>query len=847
MFGWLSRFIGLPSPPLAPAPQRMPPRALSIPDDAPQAEHRAGHDRLRVEPRLQSLGSRSDVGPPCTPAEAEAPRPQAPASTRLELQTGTAEAINLQTGVPEVVSRPTVRLKAPVCRVVIEPGRGVGSSVTTTSGARRRDEVRWIAPGRNVTVKGFEIPGGMVYVGNFLTANPGSGWNSDTPAPCLINPSLKVASGRAHTGADMGYWPSYSQITPEHRLTYLIWLASGRRDASFPVGYAFLFFYGVERRLLVDNPSAAEEELLVAEVKRLGDLYAANHSFSRYSKALLDVVAARRLSAGPSGLDDWRPDLGSTHHDMPLPLKVKVAVSAAHGIPIDFEHAMVGMLALPAHQRGVPATIAMTRTREEFVELVRRRFVERFPDGFRLPDRKNSKLALSYHAASQHLAIVLRVQGVNRLPDPTELSWTRMAELCAKAAEDLEAYAKVVGKDRRRADSLNAALALPSELADVSVFAPFRRWLEGLGKPVAAVPLDELGRWCFGKGKEASGLKQAREMSAMLATFGYGMEPDPTHGAERPGSFVLLFRIADAKGTAVTPSTAFHHAALVAALLAAAERGSDGTHLISELATRLHLSAADAVRLAARYRLMRGRALASGRLRMIAGNLSAEERGAIAALAAAVAAGCGEVHQPTMAALERLHDGFGIDRRRLYAALHQGTAAGTTEPVVVEQGAPKTAAYRIPPPPPQAAPQDGTFAIDIAKVSAILRQTREVAEILAPIYEEDEPAVPAGTLSVGGGGRQEGLDVQAGGRFSGLDPEHARFLETLTGAVSWSRADFESRARAFGLPPDGAIETLNEWAYNAHGDEIIVDGDPLTINVALLPQLSRLDAPEEAA
>ena len=41
--------------------------------------------------------------------------------------------------------------------------------------------------------------------------------------------------------------------------------------------------------------------------------------------------------------------------------------------------------------------------------------------------------------------------------------------------------------------------------------------------------------------------------------------------------------------------------------------------------------------------------------------------------------------------------------------------------------------------------------------------------------------------------------------------------------------------------PDGAIETINEWAYEVLGDEFVEDGDPLSINVALLP-----DAPGEA-
>jgi hypothetical protein len=387
-----------------------------------------------------------------------------------------------------------------------------------------------------------------------------------------------------------------------------------------------------------------------------------------YSKALLDVIELRRLCGGPSGLDAWKPDPSTISRDMPLPLRIKLAVYAASGTPLDFEHAMAGMLSMAAEQGGIRYTAGMTRTRPEFIELVRRRFAKHFPGGFLLRDRKDSTLVLGYRAASEHLEVAMRVEGIGRLPDPKTLNWTKMAEFCAKAAEDLAPYAKIVGKNRIRASSLEAGLALPSELVDFGAIAPFKQWLDGLPGPVAEVELKTLGQWCFGEGREASGIKQAREMSSMLARLGYGMEPDPTHGAEKPGTNVLLFRAA-ATGVASAPRTAFHYAALVAAVLASAEPGPDGVRVVSELAMRLRLDAAEAVRLAARHRLMRGRSLPPGRIKTLAGKLTSEERGAVAAMTATVAAACGDVSHATVAALERLHDAAGIERRRLYAAL----------------------------------------------------------------------------------------------------------------------------------------------------------------------------------
>jgi hypothetical protein len=221
---------------------------------------------------------------------------------------------------------------------------------------------------------------------------------------------------------------------------------------------------------------------------------------------------------------------------------------------------------------------------------------------------------------------------------------------------------------------------------------------------------------------------------------------------------------------------------------------------------------------------MRGRVLAVNRMKIIAARLPLEERGDVAALAASVALACGEVGQQTIAGLERLHDAFGVERRTLYAALHQGAAAVAAcpaEPVLVEPSAAAGVRFRIPAPSPLIAGAD--LHIDMAKVSAILRETREVADVLGPIYEEDEQ-VPAFHVD----------SPSSGSMFAGLGPDHTRLLEALAIQASWARAEFESKARAFGLMPDGAIETINEWSYDALGDELVEDGDPLSFNVALL-------------
>ena len=77
------------------------------------------------------------------------------------------------------------------------------------------------------------------------------------PEPALIDPGLSVDTRAPdYAGTKMGYWPSYSSIPADCRAAYLHWLLDGRYAPGAYIGYVFLYFYGLERRLLVDSQSS---------------------------------------------------------------------------------------------------------------------------------------------------------------------------------------------------------------------------------------------------------------------------------------------------------------------------------------------------------------------------------------------------------------------------------------------------------------------------------------------------------------------------------------------------------------------------------------------------------------
>ena len=147
--------------------------------------------------------------------------------------------------------------------------------------AASKSGATWHPPGASVSIAGTTVTEGMVYVRKVS----GSYGNYDG---CVIDP--KLALGTAAAAEPLGYWPSYQGISPNCRRRYLEWLGSGKRAADIDIGYVFLYFYGLERRLILEAPPATEVESLSQELRRLRSLYSSNGSFNGYSARLLDAA-----------------------------------------------------------------------------------------------------------------------------------------------------------------------------------------------------------------------------------------------------------------------------------------------------------------------------------------------------------------------------------------------------------------------------------------------------------------------------------------------------------------------------------------------------------------------------
>ena len=692
-------------------------------------------------------------------------------------------------------------------------------------GVTNASTARWVAANESATVAGLTIEGGMIYVGGVLPAQYGDNDN------CLINPDLAVARAGADTaGQTMGYWPSYERIGGTARLAYLQWLADGRRTPGAYIGYVFLFFYGLERRLFVDN-KRDEAPALVAEVERLLDLYGENGSFDMYARRFLDIA---RLFI--DGVPACEPSLDlRSGFEIPFGIRLALGEKLEKGEPFNADEALTWTLALPDCFPRTP----VQRCFDEARALWKARFDERYPDGLKVRKPK-TLLKATYRPASACFEAQISMAD---MPDiaAVQAPLDSLRDLLQGCADELDAYSRLLGRRPEAKGTPEAVLLLPPALADTAAGAALQGLREALasrlaGQELALVPVaDVIG--ILGLGQDAGERLSpavARQMGAMLDRLDVGFEPDRRYGPVSPAAEgqVALFKATG--GGPIDPDRPHHVAARTLVEVAVLAAKADGVVVPAEFdAIASDLKAIEAIAADERLRLL---ALAAVLLKdppkhQAAVNrllkLDAAERLRITQTAITAVLSDGRVTPEEVKFLERLHKALGLPPEQVYAALHRGgQRQDGPVTVAVERRADGEAV------PAEAPPEFVVVAFDPERLARIRQETSVVSQLLAGIFVEDEVAQPGPPPT----------KPQQPSAFDGLDAAHSALLAELLSMQQCDRATFETSARTLRLFPDGAIETINEWGFDLFDEQVIEGEDIIAPAEHLLGRLRELGA-----
>ncbi|TAN02645.1 MAG: hypothetical protein EPN36_16200 [Rhodanobacteraceae bacterium] len=669
----------------------------------------------------------------------------------------------------------------------------------------------WIAPDESVQVAGMTLSGGMIYVGPRMEAPNG---RTD---PCLINGLLPIARvGDCHV-REMGYWPNYSEASPSARRAYLDWLAGGRCDPDCDIGYVFLFFYGLERRVILDSrddPAAKSDwQAIVAELRRLLAIYGEKSgSFSHYAGELLSWLELDGLSGRL--YQQPVPDLPKSY-ELPPYMRVALGQAAVDRAPVPAPLALAWIQLTP----DIHLRTAARRCAEEFARLFTARYRDRYGDGFVLRQNR-TKLKFVYRAASAGLLGINITMEVGDMPDVTAVTApiNTLKDLANQCTDELGAYSRLLGKGASLAGSLDSLLLLPPSAWPVDVKARLDALVGRIHPDGLVLTLQELFA-SLGEMPQIASRERIRSLACLLADLQIGMEPDVLGGAKMPGETDKIVLFVQSASDVTAEHGAEYQTVAMTLQLGAALAQADGDFSeqeINQLRAKIDgwpaLSSADRCRLQAHLRLLAAAppTLTTLKRKLVPLDVSARET--VATFMVALAQSDGYVSPEEVKFLEKVYKALGIEAKRVFSDVQSVSTGATTR-------APAT----------DAATQK--FRLDTDRIAALQKDTARVSALLSQIFVEEAPISEVATP----------LEVEppvAASTVLGLDETHSALVRLLLSRPQWTRGELEDAAADLGVMLDGALEAVNEAAFDAFDAPLCEGDDPIDVNTELLEKIA---------
>ena len=683
---------------------------------------------------------------------------------------------------------------------------------------------RWFGPNDVLQILDYTILNPLVFAGRRFTAQPqpkntvlANGFevvariSPPDDEPSLINPDLSVKPVKTRP-SPLYRDPDYRWMSPGQRHTYLRWLADGRRS-RVEEGYLFLFFYGIERRLVgpgSERVDRRERVHLLSEVEELLKRYPSFASFRQYATRLV--------------MANWQvaPEFIKPGYLKQLPF----ADSSVH----EYEWLMACLAANTENFGEIEATVLLTASRSalaartvvkrcwpEIEQLFRSKFKSTFQNGIMLrPTDDHIVFYITTRNESIRKHLYLGTLTAHKAADAGSILNT-IQDLAQRCVASMDEYSRKLGPKPTNADRIRAQTALPAEIRPaVPVESALTNELRSAGNgAISSFPLGKLLSLA-GFGDLPASKSVIVDLWCSLDSAGFIMEPDPRFGAPTPKSGDLVC-VAPATGLSDQLPSRDYLAAVPLATLAASVARADGRHSSDETSVFVrHVSNTLTLSVIEKERLnvhIAWTEIAKPRVnKSTIDRIPPDLREAVADLLVSIAIAGGGVVPAEMTELLRIFKMLGIPEARLYTSLHKTQSDGSAHV--------SSSIARLPAEVGQANIESRPSFIDMGVVQSKLKNTEHISAILTEIFTDeatDEPVV-FNTTSIP------------------ARPLVLTFLERLTsGEISASA--FEVMASAAGLLPNAAFEMLNNLALDKC-NELLLDGeDPIYVDGDVLREL----------
>lgn len=678
--------------------------------------------------------------------------------------------------------------------------------------SKNRTAGSWIPLASAASIKNYTCNRGGIYCGGRLPSLDGYGTEAS-----LIDDSLSVTSeSMEYKDESLGYWPKYITISDRCRGAFLSWLASERSNPSVPLGYVFIYFYGLERRVVVDsiqsNVQDDEFRSIFEEIIRLQKIYGRSGSFRSYSNRLLEIMCLLRPGVVTC------PELERNPKQDSVLLKYRLAKIVNENKPVPANLALAWLKTVPGYSLKKPAR----RCVFEFGQLFSRLYKTYYGEGIIVKPNK-TRLRIDYRPASSSLrGIKIPLED---LPDPSGLSGpaNKLIALAEECTNALEPYSRYLGKEGSSRTNLAAILLLPEQLNDIAStlgLGKLNRWAkEVISNRGGLCDVKEL--WTFTKTPCPAKLskRDLDLLQSLIDKIGVGMAPDARfhHAKLTIDGKIVLF--AEGHGSQFVPSKAFDEMSMairLGAMIAAIDfhiHNAEHAMLNQFVESDSSLSPIEKRSLKA-YLLWQLETPANiTGIKARLDRFGTAHKTAISQMLVRIAVADGKIMPSEIKQLEKLYGMLGLDKAFVTRDIHALTATKTSKVMTTDVGEPL-----------EAQTENGKgFSLDESILAIHDSQTKEVQEMLSAIFaSDDEPIEDASIVD----------DAQdSTSESQGIDSQYYALYEMLIGRDRWSRKEVEELCRNLGLMLAGAIEAINDWAYEKvaapvleeHPDSIYVD------------------------
>jgi tellurite resistance protein len=588
--------------------------------------------------------------------------------------------------------------------------------------------------------------------------------------------------------------------------------------ADVPIGYLFIYFYGLERRIIKDykdgGVSDAECADICQEVIRLRRIFKDNYSFNSYSLNLLDYVAITH----PDILSI--PDDEIQHSIYSNIFKVKLAKTVQNNEPLNPELAYAWILNHPDYNMRTPAR----RCSEEFKALFMKKYRSAYPEGITIKPNK-TKLRLDYRPASRSISYF--EYGDTNLCDPSVLSAPvkKLANIANECTDELNAYSRYLGKKDSSKEDIDALVLLPNDLLNEfenPLIKDFQSWVR------QHVIANNNGICNFKDFWQQTKLplpkrinKKEQELTCnLIEKSGYAFAPHPTlHGSRLSIEDPIVIYEAD-NSAKIKNSAVFDDVVVklrLGSIIANADlkvHSSEMSFLQNLIHSNDNLISDEKMSLEAYLKWLLNSSSDFKGLKASLEKLRDNDKEVVRRMLISVALSDGKIDSNEVKEIEKLYTILGLDKSNVPADIHELSSSRSSNKAQVNRA---NITHGEKP----------DFTLDESVLELHETETKSAQNILNQIFKNEEETVTE--------------DEDSPVAEPTLENKALAIYKIISDKDRIERAEFEKICSEYGFFVDAAIDSINEWSFDKVDAPVLEDDIDIIIDREIADELKEIE------